>query len=465
MRLKLTQAAASRLANLRARPQQMRVGVLGLGVVGKAMALYLARRGAFVAGADLRIGIDDPELTAAGVELRLGPMTARTFADVDLLAVSPGADPRQPAVQAVLAGDRPVIGELELVGDIPARVIAITGTNGKSTTTALTGALVAAAGYRAFVGGNLGDPIVSWIDSGDPAEVAVLELSSYQLETAYSFSADAGVVLNVTPDHFERYPDVEDYADTKQRLVECSAVSILNQDDPRVVAMAGAARDRLVWFSTRASSVPGDGAVLAGDRVRGFGSAELLDGFALEHPRLFGRHNREDALAALLACHALGLLRQDNLAAVRDGYVAFAGLEHRLEWVGERRGVVFINDSKATNDESAAVAVGAMERPVVLLAGGRDKGTGYARLAEVLPGRTRQVVAYGEAGDSIAEALAGVVPVVRVDSMAQAFERAVAGARSGDVVLLAPACSSFDEFDNYAERGRTFKRLVAELGS
>jgi len=463
MRLKLTNEALSRLADLKADPGRACVGVLGLGIVGMGMALHLARRGANVVGADLREEIDDAGLWAAGVELRLGPMTASTFSDVDAVAISPGADPRQPAIQAVLAGGRPVFGELELVGELPARVAAITGTNGKSTTTALTGALVAAAGRSTFVGGNLGDPVVNWIERGAVEEFAVVELSSFQLETAYSLEVDVGVMLNVTPDHFERYPDVDTYAHTKQRLVECATVNVLNHDDPRVVAMAAAAKGSMLWFSTREDRVPGDGAVLAGDRVAGFGSAALLDGFELEHPRLFGRHNREDALAALLACHALGVLTPENLDAVRAGYLGFNGLEHRLEWVADKRGVVFINDSKATNDESAAVAVGAMERPVILLAGGRDKGTGYARLVEVLSSRVKKVIAYGEAGDLIAEALADVAAVARVDSMAQAFERAVAAAEDGDTVLLAPACSSFDEFVNYKERGHAFKRLVGEL--
>ncbi|HET6344984.1 MAG TPA: Mur ligase family protein, partial [Myxococcota bacterium] len=217
--LDLSTEAKRRLAALTARPRGHRIGVLGLGVSGKAMALYFAHRGARVLGVDTRSEARDAALEAAGVQLALGPVGADAFADCEGLAISPGADPRQPAVQAVLAADKPVFGELELVSPLPARTIAITGTNGKSTTTALAGALVEGTGVQAFVGGNLGDPIAGWLDGEPRTDVAILELSSFQLETVCRFAPEVGVVLNLTPDHLDRYDSVEAYAAAKERLV------------------------------------------------------------------------------------------------------------------------------------------------------------------------------------------------------------------------------------------------------
>ncbi len=451
-------------AALLAEPRGHRLGVLGLGQSGTAMALHLVRRGAQVVGADLRREGLDPRLAAAGVELRLGPTGAETFADVEGLAVTPGADPRQPAVAALRAAGKPVFGELELVGALPQRVVCITGTNGKSTTTALCGALVQGAGRPAFVGGNLGEPVLTWLDRGDPADAAVIELSSYQLETAERFRTDVAVVLNVTPDHFERYASMTDYAAAKARLVTLlrdGGVAILNHDDPIVRAMARSAAGRVWWFSTRAAEVPGDGAVLADDRLRACGALAPLDGLPLDHPRLLGRHNRENALAALLAAFATGLVPDPPRPLLEQAYRAFVGLEHRLEWVGEHRGVLFINDSKATNDDAAAIAVAAMQRPVVLLAGGRDKGTGYAALVAAVSRQTmRAIIACGEAEPLIAAALAGHPALTSAPTLRAAFREAIRLAQPGDVVLLAPACSSFDEFANYKERGREFKAWV-----
>ncbi len=462
-RLTLTKEVRQDLNAIIAEPKGRRVGVLGLGVIGTAMARHLAERGAEVVAADLRADLAADELRDLGVELRLGAMQADCFDDVEAVAIGPGADPRQAAATRVLKSGRPLFGELELAGNLSVPFVGITGTNGKSTTTALLGALLQAAGRDPFVGGNLGDSLLVWLDSKIPRDTAVVELSSFQLETAYSLRADVGIMLNVTPDHFERYDDVLSYADVKQRLVENADVAVLNHDDPIVVAMANHTSGRVVWFSTVENSVPGDGLALgAGDRVVGCGQVSYLDGFDLAHPRLFGPHNRENALAALCAAHALGALAGQE-QSVRRGYVEFSGLANRLEWVGEWNGVTFINDSKATNDESARVAVAAMDKPVILLAGGRDKGTGYARLATAVGKNVKAVLAYGEAKEAVAAALSDHGRIERLASMRAAFARAVALCERGDVVLLAPACSSFDEFDNYVARGQVFRDLFGEL--
>jgi UDP-N-acetylmuramoylalanine--D-glutamate ligase len=465
-RIELKTEVQRRLEEVLRSPASRPIGVLGLGIAGRAMALLLARRGAKVLGADLRADLKADDLRAAGIHVVLGPMGPTTFKSVELLVVSPGADTQQPAVRALIDRDVPICGELEIVTPLPATVAAVTGTNGKSTTTALLGALVKAAGSRAFVGGNLGEPIAGWILSVEPADIAVIELSSFQLETAYRFRADVGVMLNITPDHFDRYPDVEAYAHTKERLLEnmnARGVAVLNADDARVVQMAKLVRGRTLWFSTASKSLPGDGAYVDGDTLVPVGALESLGRFDLSHPRLFGRHNRENALAAMLAMYGLGLWRTETTAVLRRGYLEFQGLEHRLELVADKKDVRYINDSKATNDDAAAVALQAMDRPVILLAGGRDKGAGYGRLVQAA-GKVRLILTFGEAGPLIAAAFAAHPGLKRCKGMREAFELAVSLVQPGDVVLLAPACSSFDEFTDYKHRGKEFKRWVRALG-
>ena len=457
-------------------PAGRRAGVLGLGVVGRAMAQHLVRRGCQVVGFDRNEQLDGGALAAAGVDLRLGELPDDSATELDLLCISPGADPRQPVVARAVAAGVPVCGELELCGSLPARVIAITGTNGKSTTTALAGALVRALGKRAFVGGNLGEPVLGWIDSGEKVDVAVLELSSFQLETAYRFRADVAVALNVTPDHTDRYESVEAYALAKQHLLTCvpaDGTAILSHDDPRVAAMATATEGRCWWFSTRSESIPGDGVTLdsQADQLMPHGALVPYGPMDLSHPRLLGRHNRENAAAAFLAVCALGL-HDEDVGRLRAGYLDFAGLPHRLELIAEVDGVQYINDSKATNDEAASIAVVAMTRPIVLLAGGRDKGGGYDQLLQRARGKVRTLIAFGEARERICSAIEAhaatdaqiaAIEVEACAGMRDAFDAARSRARAGEVVLLAPACSSFDEFTNYAERGHTFAAWVRQL--
>lgn len=462
----LSAEALAKLEAVLTAPTGHTVGVLGLGVAGQAIALLLAERGARVLGVDARLDVDAPELQAARVALKLGPVVPEVFAAVDALAISPGVDPRQPAVQSVLAAGKPVFGELELAVPPPARTIAITGTNGKSTTTALTGALVQGTGVSAFVGGNLGDPIGNWLRKA-PVEVAVLELSSFQIDSLQRFSPHVAVVLNVTPDHLDRYGSVETYALAKQRLVHAvgpGGTAVLSYDDPIVRAMAPTCRGRVLWFSTQDIALPGDGVTLVHDKLVSHGSLKSFGEVDLQHPRLLGRHNRENALAAFVAVHALGLVRTARELA--PAYRGFLGLEHRLELAGTVQGVRYINDSKATNDASAATALYAMQTPVVLLAGGKDKGGGYGEMLKAAQARNvRAVICFGAACPIIATAFAGSgLRVERARGMVDACEMARGLAQPGDVVLLAPACSSFDEFRDYKHRGHVFKEWVRNLG-
>ena len=440
-------ATAARRRTLLANLNGHRIGLLGLGISGRAMATLLDERGAWVLAVDSSPDAQPPQ--GFGGELRLGHYDADVFAECEALVISPGADPAQPAAQAVWASGRPVFGELALVGTAPAPVIGVTGTNGKSTTSALITALL---GEGAFLCGNFGEPLCLLRKQPDLRWV-VAELSSYQLETAFDFRVNIGVLLNVTPDHLERYPNFEGYLAAKSQLFahqqagDRALVSIDHEANLRVLEELSG---RAITFSTR--STQADLWVESGC----LRSTKLpaLDGFALEHPRLLGEHNRENAVAAVLAAH----LAMPDLAAekLQQRYLAFEGLPHRLEWVCERQGVRFVNDSKATNPTSTAKAVAAMPDPLWLLLGGRSKGTGYAEVQAAISGRDIAVLAFGEAADEVARSFSSAL-LDRFDSVDEALARAFSDAPSQTTVLFSPACSSFDAFANYAERGDYFR--------
>jgi UDP-N-acetylmuramoylalanine--D-glutamate ligase len=405
------------------------------------------------------------DLRTMPIVLRLGEVHADAFAGCDGVALSPGVSPQHPAIQAAHRAGIPVFGELELQVPLPARCLAVSGTNGKSTTTALAGALVQALGRTAFVGGNLGPPIAAWLAAPHATDAAVLELSSYQLDGAYRFAPEVAVLLNVTPDHLERYGTMAAYAASKARLVTAVPAEgrlVLNYDDAHVRQMAPGAQAPIWWFSTEQARLPPGytGAVCVDDTLVGQGSLAALQPMALAHPRLLGRHNRQNALAAMLG--VLALCPRAEQAALQEAYAQFAGLEHRLELVAELDQVCYVNDSKATNDAAAATAVQAMDRPVILLAGGQDKGGGYARLRQACAGRSmRHVIAFGAARGRIAAELAQLpVGLTQVETLEDALQLAHRTAVPGDVVLLAPACASFDAFANYQQRGHAFKNWL-----
>lgn len=446
---------ASMLARLKAildAPSEHRLGLLGLGLAGRAMATFAARRGFKLVVSDRREDIELGTIPAVWRGFR-----DDVFSDCDGLLVSPGVDPRQPAVRSVWESGKPVFGELELIGELSPRTIAITGTNGKSTTTEWAGHLLRAHGSSPFVGGNLGLPLLALPDY--PHDSAVIELSSFQLETSYQARFDVAVVLNVSPDHVERYDRFDDYIAAKARIVEHlgpSDTAILNADDDLVRPMGARTKGRVLWFSTRGRPLPGEGVTLEGGALRTSPSLRELQGFAPRNVFMPGRHNLENGIAALLATYAIGVNATSHFAS-------FKGLPHRLEWVGEREGVRFINDSKATNDEAAATALEAMQTRVVLLCGGVDKGGGYSKLVAAAADRVRVALCFGEAGPAIVSAFGARVATERVRTLEDAFARARRLAASGDTVLLAPACSSFDQFTDYRARGDVFRHLVRDL--
>ena len=439
------------------------VAVIGLGASGVAAARLLAREGVRVYASD---AAERPQAGAAaaalralpGVEVELGRHDLKKIAQATGVVVSPGVPPDAPSLAAARAGGVPVVSELDLgFRALPGvRCIAVTGTNGKTTTTALVAHVLRGAGLRATEAGNFGRPLCDIAVSGDRYQWLAVEASSFQLHDSPAFAPEVGVLTNLAPDHLDRYPSVEAYYADKRLLFRNARdrdLWVLNADDPAAAALADGVRGTRARFSLRG---PADGWYdAAASRLR-IGATELLPRAEL---RLMGAHNVANALAAALAVREAGVAP----AAIAAGLRTFRPLPHRLEPVREAGGILWINDSKATNIASTVVAVEAMDRPFVLLLGGRHKGEPYTRLGPLLAGRCKLVVAYGEAGPIIARDLAGAVPLERGGTFEDVVARARAAAAPGDAVLLAPACSSYDMFTNYEERGATFRTLVEAM--
>jgi len=442
-----------------------KVLVVGLGRSGVAAARLCAARGAQVTVTDKQPA---EALTAALAQIpptakqELGGHLVETFLASDIIVLSPGVPPL-PEVEAARQRGASITGELELASwFVDAPLVAITGTNGKSTTTTLCGAILAANGRPTFVGGNLGVPFAEAV--GTPAAesggACVLEVSSFQLETVVSFRPQVAVLLNISPDHLDRHPTLEAYAAIKARVFSAQTpadFAVVNLDDPLVETAAKGIRSQGVPISTRR-------ALATGGWIEGDVLCVRLPGGPIEYypahlPGLVGRHNLENALAALVAGRLAGALP----AEARRALLAFRPLAHRMELVGELDGVFFYDDSKGTNVSAVVATLDRFPRPVVLIAGGRDKGGSYQPLAQVMKQAGRGAVLIGEAAPKLREALAPVVPVEIAGSMEAAVAQAATMARSGDAVLLSPACSSFDMFRNYEHRAEVFRAAVKAL--
>ena len=442
--------------------------VLGLGDTGLSMAKWLSRRGADVRVADTRA--DPPQLAALrrslpAVPAACGPFRNQTFAGADLIAISPGLPLAEPHVQRALAAGARAVGDVELFAQSlgpGARVIAITGTNGKTTVTSLAGAMARAAGTDCEVAGNIAPAVLDALmrreDSGKRPEVWVLELSSFQLETTESLAAGAATVLNISEDHLDRYRSIDAYAAAKARIFAGGGVQVLNRDDPRSLAMALPGR-RTITFGLDAPRREEDWGLLerGGEPWLAQGKSALL---AVREMRLAGLHNAANALAALALCREMGLPLQPLLAALRE----FRGLPHRVEPVGEAKGVRWYDDSKGTNVGSTVAALAGLahgDAKVVLIAGGEGKGQDFSPLKLAVARAARALVLIGRDAPIIEAAVAGAgVPVRRAQSMDEAVAAAAEEARTGDVVLLSPACASFDMFRDYKQRGEVFRRAV-----
>lgn len=436
------------------------VAVLGLARTGRAAVRWLRAEGLAVYASDAGPGAAGvaEELAGLGAVVEVSGHDLARIARAAAVIASPGVPPDAPPLATARDAGVPVHSEIDLgVRALPdTRLIVVTGTNGKSTTTALVAHLLASAGVPCPAVGNIGRPLIELALSGTPPGWAAVEVSSFQLHDSPALRPAVGVLTNLSPDHLDRYPSAEAYYADK-RLLFRNAVAgstwVLNGDDEAVLALAGeAAGGRRVWRLSGRADAWYD---RVGDRL------VLEDGPLLPRTALplLGDHNVHNALAAALAARAAGLPISD----VAEGLRSFRGLPHRLEPIRDVDGVRWINDSKATNVASAAVAIQAMDRPYVAILGGRHKGEPYAGLGPMLESMCRHVVAYGEAGPRIATDLGTVVGVTVVGDFATAVATAAAHAHPGDAVVLTPACSSFDQFANYEERGATFRRLVAAL--
>jgi UDP-N-acetylmuramoylalanine--D-glutamate ligase len=439
-----------------------RVTVAGAARSGIAAAELLARRGARVTLSDVQAEVAGVEsLPRLGVELELGGHQTETFTGADLVVTSPGVPPEQPAIAAARRRGVPIIGELELASRwLRGRIVAITGTKGKSTTTALTGRILEAAGHNVTVGGNIGAPLSAQVVDSTPETVHVVEASSFQLEQIDTFHPWIAVLLNFSADHLDRHPSVEAYGAAKARVFENQTRddwAVINADDPAVLSLArsGGAQRRL--FGRRAVIERGT-AVEGGWIVdRRTDATERL--VPLDAIHLLGPHLVADVMAAATVGAIAGVAPAAMTAAVES----FRGLEHAMELVAEIDGVRFVNDSKATNVEAALRSIESFETGLVPIVGGRFKGGDLRLLREPLMSRARAVVAIGEARALVRDALEGAIEVHEASSLEDAVSRAFRLARPSGVVLLAPACSSFDMFRDYADRGRRFKENVRKL--
>jgi UDP-N-acetylmuramoylalanine--D-glutamate ligase len=439
-----------------------RVVVMGAARSGIAAAELLVKRGARVTLSEVRDTSDQAQrLRDIGVELELGGHAHDTVAAADLVVTSPGVPLEHPVLGAARARGAEVIGELELASRwIRGRMIAITGTKGKSTTTTLIGRMLAAAGIHAPVGGNIGVPLSAQVEASTPDTVHVVEASSFQLEATTTFRPWIAVWLNLSDDHLDRHPDIDSYGSAKARIFTNQTAddwAVVNADDAFVRSRSRGIAAKRVQFSLAGTIA--EGFVVDGDWIvkrTSTGSERLIPLSAVE---LTGRHMLNNVLAAAAASSLAGA----SIEALTDALRGFHGLPHVMEPAGEVGGVRFVNDSKATNVEAARRSIESFERGVVAIVGGRFKGGDFRELREPLAARGRAAVAIGEAAPLVRQALQGTVRVIDAASMREAVERGYEAAKPDGVVLLAPACASFDWFVDYAERGNVFKAEVARL--
>jgi UDP-N-acetylmuramoylalanine--D-glutamate ligase len=441
--------------------QRARSIVVGLGRTGLSCARYLHARHESFAVTDSRAAPPESaalQKLAPEAEVRLGGFDEALLDDADRVIASPGVSLREPFMMSAAIRGVPIIGDIELFArEAQAPIAAITGTNGKSTVTTLVARMAEAAGKRVLAGGNLGRPALDLLD--DPApDLYVLELSSFQLDTTRSLKTAAAVVLNVTPDHMDRYESVEDYAAAKARIFQNCDAAVINLDDPLVQAMPHRA-PRVLSFTLRPDR-GGDYYTLplGKDFALMHGGRQLL---AMSEMKITGLHNVANALAALAMCDALKLPQEPCVQALRE----FPGLPHRSQWVADVRGVRYVNDSKGTNVGATLAAVAGMPGSLVLIAGGQGKGQDFTPLAAAFRGKVRHVVLLGQDAKLLAAALEGVASVEFAKDMDEAVQRAARAAHSGETVLLSPACASLDMFRDYAHRGYMFAASVRRLES
>ena len=451
-----------------------RVLVVGLGRSGVASAFFLQEHGARVIVSDSKseaqLQTEVPALLDRGISIETGQHGERTFRDQDLIVVSPGVPSDQPQLLHARTLGIPVIGEVELAFRfLQGKVLAITGSNGKTTTTTLVGEILSKSGKKTLVGGNIGTPVISLAGQSTADGLVVLEISSFQLESIQQFRPWIAAILNITPDHLDRHHTFQAYVDAKARIFEnqraehasenqqAGDFAVLNADDPTCVALKDKVKGPLLWFS-RQQRVE-NGAFLVGDQVIFRQNGQEQPVLGRSDIQLKGEHNVENILAAVAMTMVAGCSAQQVRQAVKE----FRAVEHRLELVSTINGIAFYNDSKATNVDATVKALESFPGNIHIILGGKDKGSDYSVLNPLLRERAKRIYLIGAASDKIASQIQSTTAVVRSGTLERAVRQALDAAKPGDVVLLAPACASFDQFENYEHRGRVFKELVQSL--
>ncbi len=445
--------------------KEKRVLVVGLGKSGVASALFLKSRGARVTVSDTK-----PEtelrneillLLEHGITVETGGHGDRTFREQDLIVVSPGMPVYAPQLVQARALGEPVIGEIELAARfLTGPIAAITGANGKTTTTSLAGEIVAAGNFPTLVGGNIGTPAISLVDQAGPTTWIVLEVSSFQLETIVEFRPRIAVILNITPDHLDRHKTFANYINAKARVFENQRgddFTVLNADDPTTAGLSDRTHARLFWFSRKKEIEKG--AFVRGAHIHFRDGQHEHEIMPLAELPLKGAHNLENVLAGVSVGMLVGCQPEQIRHAVRN----FKAVEHRLEFVAKVAGVDYYNDSKATNVDATIKALESFPANIHLILGGKDKGSDYTVLHELLRQRVKRVYTIGAAAAKIESQIQGTAEVEHAENLENAVRLASESAAPGDVILLAPACASFDQFQSYEHRGRTFKEIVHSL--
>jgi len=445
--------------------QGKNVLVVGLARTGEATAEFLLRRGAHVTITEKKsreaLGPKADKWTRRGVNLETGGHTLASFLGADLIIPSPGV-PRVPEFAAAIARGIPVWSEIELAFRfLKGTIVGITGTNGKSTTTTLLHRILKDSGRKAFLAGNIGTPLISFVDRSRDDHLYITEISSFQLEYIRTFRAAVALILNLSGNHLDWHGTMDDYAAAKAKLVfgqKSGDTVILNREDARIWGWKDAAVSTVCGFSPKRPLRRGafihDGWIV----IRDAQDQRILP---ISEIKLPGRHNQENVLAATLAARLLGTAPSRIRASVRG----FRGLAHRLETVLTVRGVTFINDSKATTVDATLKALASFDRPIILILGGKDKGADFTPLRRVLKNKVKRVILIGVATEKIRTVLEGAVPLIEARTYAEVVRNAFAAASRGDIVLLAPACTSWDMFADFEERGRVFKREVRRLAA
>jgi len=442
-----------------------RVLVVGLGKSGVSSALFLQSMGGRVTVSDSKtedqLREEIPTLLDRGIAVETGGHGERTFRDQDLIVISPGVPFNVPQLAQARQMGIPVIGEIELASlYLKGKIVAITGSNGKTTTTSLTGEILNKGGFKAQVGGNIGTPAISFVGDSTEDSYNVLEISSFQLETIKTFRPYIAAVINVTPDHLDRHGSFEGYAVAKERVFENQTAedyAILNADDPTCVAMAGRVKSQVRWISPKHGV--DNGAFIRDEQIVYRESGRETQIMPVSELQLKGAHNLENVLCAVSAGMIVGCRPEDIRRAVAE----FKAVEHRLEFVTAINGVQYYNDSKATNVDATIKALESFPKNIHIILGGKDKGSDYTVLKPLLQERVKQVYTIGAAAEKIENHIAGAAPVARAGTLENAIRLATEKAQPGDVVLLAPACASFDQFQSYEHRGRVFKDTVRQL--